>query len=132
MGSWCGRMILWSAKNGYEEVLGFLFKKRVQVKDLFEDIEGWSALQVAVREGHIKAVEKLLDVGADVNATTIYGTALYAAAQEGHIEIVEKLLDVSVDVNATNTLSTPIQVARLGDHLEIVQLLLDAGAVDNA
>jgi ankyrin repeat protein len=55
-----------------------------------------------LQKGAIK-LEKLLAIGADINAAAHSGrTALQAAAEGGHQAIVEKLLAVGADVNAAS------------------------------
>ncbi|KAJ8127847.1 hypothetical protein O1611_g5788 [Lasiodiplodia mahajangana] len=102
-----------------------------------KDLDLKSALQIAVRSGHLKVVQTLLLAGAHlyVNdaATSDELTVLQAAALGGHLDIVETLLRAEADVNATNAFyrSTAIQAAIVGGHLAIVERLLRAGAIIN-
>jgi ankyrin repeat protein len=49
--------------------------------------------QAAAKGGHLKIMEKLLEVGAHENATGPCGNnAIKAAAEGGHLEVFEKLL----------------------------------------
>ncbi|CAI8025854.1 Ankyrin repeat domain-containing protein 29 [Geodia barretti] len=50
-------------------------------------------LMIAARMGHIKTVQRLLELGADVNCKEKLGpTALHFAAEDGHSEVVKLLL----------------------------------------
>ena len=64
--------------------------------------KGYTALIWAALKGHTKAVQALLDVGADVNAQGTYDrmTALIWAAHEGHTEVVKALLPKGADIDA--------------------------------
>ena len=62
---------------------------------------GWTVLMMAAWRGDSKAVQALLDKGADVNEKDIYGTtALMMAAENGHTETVQVLLDKGAEENA--------------------------------
>ena len=88
----------------------------------------------ASQRGQIVPVGKLLDAGANVNATDINGsTALLWASENGYIEIVEMLLAAGANVNAMNTHDwTALIRAITSGNTEIVKMLLDAGANVNA
>lgn len=84
--------------------------------------------------GNIVAVERLLQVGADVNAPPAKfdgRTVLQASAGGGHREVFELLLRAGSDVNAITANDhgrTALQVAAEGGHGEPVEILLQAGA----
>ena len=60
-----------------------------------------NALQAASERGHEKAIQILLDKGAEVNAQGgEYGNALQAASQGGHDKVIQILLDNGAEVNA--------------------------------
>ncbi len=94
-------------------------------------------LWAAVRNGDAKAVQALLDKGADVNAKNEIGiTALWIAASNGKANVVEVLLERGADVNARDGIwyQTPLSLA-LGafggdGNADIVKRLLKAGAKD--
>ncbi|XP_052816488.1 ankyrin repeat and SAM domain-containing protein 4B-like isoform X2 [Mya arenaria] len=59
------------------------------------------ALYVASHRGHENLVRKLIESGADVNASTPLGrTALHVAASQGHGHIVDLLLEHGADIDA--------------------------------
>lgn len=87
-------------------------------------------LHYAARFGHIKSVEILLRMGADINAVTKKGlTALIYAAKHGDFDMMKFLLDRGADVNLAdiNGRSALLHAVNHGQH-ECVRLLLDYGA----
>jgi ankyrin repeat protein len=62
------------------------------------------ALWAAVRAGDVKAVEKAVNDGADVNARNEYGvTALWLAAGKEKLDVVEFLVKKGADVTHGTT-----------------------------
>jgi ankyrin repeat protein len=106
-------------------------------------------LVYAARAGHIEAAQALLDAGANVNQTTLYGwSPLLAAAQNRNYQMGVFLIENGADVNLANKggwtplyLTTdnrnleggdyPVRAADM-DDLEFIRLLLDKGANPNA
>ena len=92
--------------------------------------------------GNAEVVEKLLNAGANPNATNSYGyAALHVAAMAGQTAIVEALLDAGADPNivpseassSAKTLEfcagmTPLHFAAHGGHAEVIDALVAAGA----
>jgi len=73
----------------------------------------------------IPVIEKLLDDGADINATS-RRTALHVAAEHGNLEIVELLIERGADVNAQDILGrTPLVVAIVEKQPEIARRLAE-------
>eukprot|EP00469_Lotharella_globosa_P019307 CAMPEP_0167815436 /NCGR_PEP_ID=MMETSP0112_2-20121227/3019_1 /TAXON_ID=91324 /ORGANISM="Lotharella globosa, Strain CCCM811" /LENGTH=1130 /DNA_ID=CAMNT_0007714851 /DNA_START=811 /DNA_END=4203 /DNA_ORIENTATION=+ len=64
------------------------------------EIDGWSALHYACREGHASVVKLLLEAKADTNKTDreLQFTSLHCAAEGGHVEIIRKLLAAGANV----------------------------------
>jgi ankyrin repeat protein len=94
-----------------------------------------NALCVASAGGNEDLVERLLDLGADVNAPDSgrYANALQVASAGGHEQVVKLLLARGADVNAQGgKYGNALQVASDNGHAEVVQLLLDRGAHVNA
>src|SRR5262245_53753659 len=92
-----------------------------------------AALWAAVRNGDAKALQALIDQGADVNAKNEIGiTALWIAAGKGKPEVVELLLGAGADANSRDGIwyETPLSQAVGEGHAEIVTALLRAGAKD--
>lgn len=89
-----------------------------------------SELHTAAKNGDLKLVQSLIEEGADVNSTNVYGTTpLILASWEGHVEIVKLLLEKGANVNsADNVRSTPIHKASEKGHIEVAKLLIKEGA----
>lgn len=95
---------------------------------------GATLLMVAADSGHLGLFRTLLNMGADVNATSHSGyTALAAAANNGRKEIVELLLKNNANVNAQESIlgSTPLIRASGKGYADIVKLLIEHGANPN-
>ena len=91
--------------------------------------EDGAALVEAARRGDIHEVERLLEVGADVDARDEYDeTALMLASAMGHSDIVTLLLaaGADVDVHPIDGM-TALMLASMMGHSDIVTLLLAAG-----
>src|SRR5215211_6389362 len=91
------------------------------------------ALWAAVRNGDLKAVQKAIDDGADVNARNEYGvTALWIATGKKNFEVTKLLVDKGADVNARDDIwyQTPLSSASAGGDLRLVELFIGKGAKD--
>ncbi|MGB6064639.1 MAG: ankyrin repeat domain-containing protein [Desulfomonilaceae bacterium] len=88
------------------------------------------ALMEAICRNDLNQVQKVLDLGANVNSRDDRGeTALMVACFEGHAEIVGLLLKRGADVNAKTKYGyTALQAASANGHTEIVDLLKGHGA----
>ena len=92
---------------------------------------GMMALHWAASAGHADVVQRLLEHGANVDATDYSHndsrTALHGAAWEGHADVVTRLLEHGADVNAkTKYGSTALDFAE--GHADVVRVLREAGA----
>ncbi len=89
---------------------------------------------LSAKEGYTGRLERLIQVGANVNAVDENGsTALMWAAQEGHAGSVTTLLANGADVNIANVSgSTALMYAIGSGNANIVTQVLDAGADINA
>lgn len=92
-----------------------------------------TALEAAVRCGHISMVHKLLDAGAEVNVLEgCCQTALRAAFVDGHADVVETLLEHGADMELGRTsekaLETALQLGVKSGNLSTVKTLLKHGA----
>lgn len=114
---------------------------------------GMTALLHAARQGHARAVEALLDSGADIDQVSADGTTpIFIAALNGHFDLVLALLDRGADPNLANHANgTPlfatinqqwipktgyaqpnVHLQQNATHMEVMEALLQAGADPNA
>lgn len=87
-------------------------------------------LHVAAFRGDLRAIQFLLDKGADVNAKAADGhTPLHLAAVANHVDVIKLLLEYHADVNAADQYGdTPLHFAAMARSLEAAKALIDAGA----
>jgi ankyrin repeat protein len=101
-------------------------------------VENETALLVAVKAQNFDKVQLLVEMGADVNRSTVLGvkrTPLQKAAEVGDFRISEYLINQGADVNAPPAGSggaTALQFACIYGYAGIVDLLLQNGADLNA
>jgi len=94
--------------------------------------DGYTALMLASRAGHIETVKVLVEGGASVNAVLPEdgATAIMFAIQEGHDDIVKYLCrDGEADVNQRMTSGyTPLMIAASYNRSKSLHQLMKAGA----
>ena len=74
------------------------------------------------KSNQIKMAQFLLDNGADINATGVFGlTSLFSAARKGHVELVEYLLQHGAAVNG-NKIGNSTPLAGLLFHSTLMEL----------
>ena len=76
------------AANGHSDV----------VKLLEERIDSKFPLHAAAKKGNVKAIERLLDKGADVDGAANGLTALFIACENGRVDAARVLLDHGADL----------------------------------
>ena len=80
----------------HPQIAGLLLEEEINVK--VQDKDGYNALILACKHGHLDIVELLLKDGIDLDVQDDNGyTALMYASAEGHEKIVELLLDCDAD-----------------------------------
>ena len=84
---------------------------------------------VAARHGQLEILERLLDMGADINACggVSGGNALNEAAVAGHVEVVEYLLKRGAEMDVSISECNPLFSAIYGGYVEVAKLLVDHG-----
>lgn len=112
-----------AVKDGDNVAVGAFIKKHKGVISLKRDVDGHTALILAIEKGHRDTVELLLENGASSSE------GLPWAAGSGYKDIVKQLLDWGADINARDTYGwTALMTAAHTGHNEIIELLLDYGA----
>lgn len=82
--------------------ISFILESNIGTEIINEDDNrGWNALHFAAEKGHKDIVKKLIENGANKDATDNEGwTALHLAAANGHLDIVEKLVEKKANKDA--------------------------------
>ncbi|WP_041280613.1 ankyrin repeat domain-containing protein [Desulfosudis oleivorans] len=100
-GTIAGPPLSHAAHHCQPEVVRYLVSRGADVEATGFGGAGWRPLHIAVDAGCIKAVEILLDAGADINAkaNNRWGSALAIAAMNGDGRLVEYLISRGADVD---------------------------------
>ncbi|XP_055671132.1 ankyrin repeat and death domain-containing protein 1A isoform X2 [Falco peregrinus] len=87
-----------------------------------------TALHLAAKNGHLSVLQKIVDIGVDLDGKNLEGlTALHLAAEGGHSDCVKLLLETGADVNAQTQKMNCLHYAALHGYEEIARILMDAG-----
>eukprot|EP00658_Telonema_sp_P-2_P075093 TRINITY_DN644_c0_g1_i13.p1 TRINITY_DN644_c0_g1~~TRINITY_DN644_c0_g1_i13.p1 ORF type:complete len:212 (+),score=44.15 TRINITY_DN644_c0_g1_i13:210-845(+) len=123
-----GDSLLRAAEDGDEPAVDGMILAAECTLD-YSTPEGWTALIMASKAGHVRLVRKLLNAGASPNPSRVCHTAIRAGALGGHVQVMECLLARRADPNmASEHGRTALMGAAMNGHPECVQLLLQAGA----
>jgi uncharacterized protein len=118
-------LMMIAAGNGNVQLLEALLG--IHANMLKQNNYGDTALALAAFNGHLNAVQRLLDYGAQINGPG--WNALHYAAFNGHADIVRYLVMKGADLNArAPNQQTPLMLAARNGHPEVARLLLEAGA----
>jgi ankyrin repeat protein len=103
---------------------------RQESEDSPENGSGDTLLQRAAYWGLDKAIQKLLDTGADPSERDNRGeTPLHKAVRRGHANAVRALLDSGADVDTLDGRGlTALHWVALNGRGDLAEMLLDAGA----
>lgn len=85
-----------------------------------------TVLMAMARQGQTDIVQRLVKMGAELNAVNKLGdTALYLASDRGHLYSVKALCELGAEVNTANRGGwTPLMMASALGNLEIMEVLL--------
>ena len=94
------------------------------------------ALVWAAKSDRVEAIERLVEVGADLDADPYRGTPLTWAACNGRIAAIRRLVELGANVNARGTFGGPdhgqgvtaLHLAAQSGQAEAVETLLEFGA----
>ena len=117
-------------QSGHVAVARYLVESMQEGTDDTDNSWGNAAFIFAAENGHLRAVEWLLEQGAGKDKPDGFGdTALMHAVMNGHLAIVQWLTDQGADMNTTNHDGcTALIIAVQRSHLEALQWLLEQGA----
>lgn len=121
----------WAAAKSSQEdtrLIEMVLKKTNAINA--QDIEGDTALCLAIMSKNKKVIQLLLDAGADPNIQNNYGdTVLIKAAKENKYEVVRILIEHKANVNIQDHSGrTALYWAVIKDNQSIIAELLNAGA----
>jgi ankyrin repeat protein len=122
-----GRTIYLSASNGHEGLFDLAVAEADGRGMPWAEIVG---LHEAARGGSVSIGKRLLEAGADVNATEVHGsTPLQIAAESGHLAFTEWLVENGAALDtATPSGMRAVDFARAGGHDEVADRLVALGA----
>ncbi|XP_053982841.1 ankyrin repeat domain-containing protein 16-like [Hylaeus volcanicus] len=96
------------------------------------DSSGHTPVHEAIKGDHLPAAERIIELGADVQATDNVGqTVLHVAALAGNTDAVRYILNNNlIDIHAEASFNvTPLVAARRSNHTDTIQCLIEFGAV---
>ena len=93
------------------------------------DENGATPVFIASCNGHVEAIQVLVELGASINTSMVGGaTPLHFAVQEGHVHMATLLTTLGADINAADSIgATPVHVAAQKGYVEVVRVLLEVG-----
>ena len=123
----CIGALSWAACEEQLETMQKLLSVGVNIDS--QGSEGLTTLMYAAARGKKKAVQFLLQQGADINKTSPSGAALHAAVSSNQSEIVEILLENGADIDVTDDEGwTALNLACKNSNMDIFWILLNREA----
>jgi ankyrin repeat protein len=86
------------------------------------------SVELALLSGDLPFVARLIDAGASVEESGIFGTPLCCAVLRRDVSLIELLLKRGADINGGGCFGTPLMAAARENDREMVSLLLRLGA----
>jgi ankyrin repeat protein len=132
-----GHRLMSAVTAGDEDAVRDLLREGVAVDERFPIVNGFNdahtPLLVAAREGRTGIVRRLLDAGADVNATepTFGAVPLHKSVYNGHAgptALIAAWPGVDLDFQGATNGYTPLHDAIWHGYEECARIVLDAGA----
>lgn len=116
------------------EVADYLLSKGAKVTTKESYWHDMLPLHAAAQQNNVSMIEKLLDAGANINATISYGsyTAIHLAAKKNHFEAVKLLVEKGASLTVESESYNSLNGALSTNNLELVNYMLDHGAKINA
>lgn len=116
--------LLWSARNGHQDIIDFLISKRLAKINERHRITGETALILAVKSHRLDTVDLLLRLGADRAIKDGIGNlAIDWAAQRGNNTLILKLADNTMKPAPQDEKKNPLVAAVYSGKLSSVELL---------
>lgn len=128
-----GETFLKAAQSGRVDIVETVFEKIGPEILQYKDEDGYTALHRASYNGHVKVVEYLLTVGAEIDSKTNDGwQPLHCACQWNKVEVASILLQNGSNINSlTNGKQTPLHLASSNPKAAVtLELLLMTPGID--
>ncbi len=115
-----------ASKAAYQGDLEKLSKDKIDALDA----KGLAPMHYAILGKQLAAVNKLIELGADVKLLSREGESLlHFAALSGSPEILQRLIDLKLNLNSANSKgATPLHYAAAKENLRFAETLIKAGA----
>ena len=119
-----------AARHGDVAEIRRLVAAGVDVNEVDEAYGGETPLHIAAYNGHVEAVQTLVQLSAGIEAKNVNGaTPLHYAAIDGEVEAVKTLVQLSANIEAkTASGATPLHLAVAYGRVQAVKTLLQLGA----
>jgi uncharacterized protein len=123
--------LMYAAESNYRNVVSVLLNQGDPSLSIHDrNHYGENVLMTMARHGETDLVQRLVSLGAEVNAANNIGdTALYLAVDSEHVYTVKALIDLGAQTNTENLGGwTPLMMASARGDLETMAVLLENGA----